>query len=189
MLVDVDTRYLATSKDGRVLRLPRRAIEPILIGRRGPESLPAIYDREPGVVMMLGVVLVQDEHGRRFVERVRQHVITRRDDVQTPICFFRPSEVRRLAKAVFGLVEEPHTPEGVAAMEAYFRAVLPMERRLPAEIARYLGDTSTAEADRYWLQPGRSTLLFDLAAGEMVHVNPDGIETRGPEARSKLFEN
>lgn len=167
--------YFATRPDESGVRIPATRLEPVLLRNARLADLPDTWDYEPGRIKGIGVVVLKDEAGTFYLERVKMLSLSRtRGDGQVQ-AEYTPETWRNLARAVFEAAGvSDASAEECQSLSAFLGRVAKSGLNLPVDMANFMGDSPAYLARTYWLMAGQDRLLFDLKVRELCLHRADG---------------
>lgn len=163
------TWYYAVSADERVVRLPFAVGDALLKGEPVPGGLiKQSWEREPGGIALIGVVVWLHQRRPLFIERVATRAIATAAGVKGRTVAYGPPIWDSLARELIARAAAPL--RAVAALGGFLSK---MPGDLPGQVARLTGD-STAGMHVLWTRLGddEPQVVWDLHASSPVEFAP-----------------
>lgn len=158
--ITATTWYFAVGPDEAIHRIPARIGEALCEDRADPGEILPKWQKDPGGVALIGVVVFVLDRKPVFVERACATGIALSDDVDGQLVAFEKGIWTMLAREVLRQAKAP--PRAVPALSVFLNQV---QGQLPAMLTRRLGVTAR-EAHRYFTRFRGPQLLWDLWKSE-----------------------
>jgi|GEM_PF-123587 len=157
------TWYFAIGPTGEICRVPSRIGEGFFTGIRShDDSIPPEWQREPGALALIGVVLFLCDRKPKFIEGVSPKGFALVDTAAGKPVEFGPAVWSALA---LELLRQTRAP--VRAVKALTVFLSKMQCRLPCVVGQHMG-ASTAQAHWWRTNWNWNWLLWDLCASQPV---------------------
>lgn len=161
------TWYYAIGSDDHIHRVPTAKAESIMDGDyQAEDSLPSEWQRDPGGVALVGVVVLLSNRRPVFVERAELNAAAVSSAAEEKSVALAPSLWTALAEAIIRQAKVPRR-----ATQALATFLSTAQGSLPYAVGRYVG-LSTREASKVYAQfnnPRKDKkVLWDLRTGQPV---------------------
>ena len=162
------TWYYVLGRDGEPTRIPARNGESLFVGHPQPDDIPSNWQRDPGGVAVIGVVLLLKDRTPVYVEGMARKAVALQRDVVGHTVEFEHQSFRAIAAEILRRARSPD--DSADALAVFLEKV---ERELPCQTARRMHVT-TAQANWYRVHWRWEWFLWDIAAAQPVSGSEPG---------------
>jgi hypothetical protein len=155
--ISATTWYFVVGSDNTIYRVPARIGEALFLGDDPEDEIPPEWQREPGGVLAIGVVLFLQERRPIFVESVSATGVALREERADRFFELGWEMWDALALEILGQARAPI--RGVQAFSVYLSKV---RRNLPCVVGKLIGRVTARQAHEWRLDSHNEQLLWDL---------------------------
>ncbi|HEX2219221.1 MAG TPA: nucleotidyl transferase AbiEii/AbiGii toxin family protein [Gemmatimonadales bacterium] len=162
------TWYYVIGRDGEPTRIPARNGEDLFVGHRKLDVVPYDWQRDPGGVAVVGIVLLLKDRTPAYVEGMARKAVALRGDVVGRAVELEHRSFRTIAADILRRARCSH--DSANALAVFLEKI---DRELPCQTARRMHVT-TAQANWYRIHWRWEWFLWDIAAAQPVSGSRPG---------------